>query len=210
MADQNGSEIRPGADRVPWWTKVFVLFHIVAITVWALPNQPEAAIQGKAPAYGTDKFLVWNAHTLKRNIPIQQYLFSSGFWQYWDMFSPNPASQDMYGSAMVTFKNGETRPYQYPRMYTLPIGERYLKERYRKFFERAHMEKYAYVWRVFARRIALENFKDPNNPPVTVVLSRNWLQVAGPGQPQAKEYSHYAYYTYAVEVETLRKELGYR
>lgn len=210
MAHETEPELRPGADKVPWWLKVFVLFHVVSITIWALPSQPEAAINGRAEARGTDKLLVWNVKNLKSNDKVQAYLFSTGFWQYWDMFSPNPSSQDMYGDAMVTFKDGTTKRYQYPRMYTTPIGTRYLRERYRKFFERAHMEKYAYFWRVFARRIALENFTDRDNPPVKIVLWRHWLLIAPPGKPQEKEYSSFPYYTYAVDTDMIRKEAGYK
>ncbi|CAN5361551.1 hypothetical protein BH11ARM2_BH11ARM2_13310 [soil metagenome] len=210
MADENEVVLRPGAGRVPWWTKAFVLVHVVCITVWALPSQPEAAINGNAPARGSDRFLVWNVKTLKANPLVQDYLFSTGSWQYWDMFSPNPSNQDLYGDAMVTFKDGTTKRYQYPRMYTTPIGPRYLKERYRKFYERAHLEKYAYFWRVFARRIALENFTDPNNPPVKVVLWRHWMPIAGPGEVQQKEYASFPYWTYAVQVDAIRKEAGYK
>jgi hypothetical protein len=193
--------------RVHWGVKAFVAFHLFCITVWAIPNAPAEIIQGKRKPWGTERFLVWNGASLKTFGPLKAYLFGTGFWQYWDMFSPNPAQTDFYGDADVVYQDGTKRRYQYPRMYLLPIHQKYPSERFRKFYERAHSENHPYLWRQFAHRIALLNAKDPKNPPVKVVLRRHWRPVARPGQVQQIPYNEYEYFQYAVDQAQLRKDL---
>ena len=117
-----------------------------------------------------------------KDSPLKFYLLFTGFWQYWDMFSPNPASIDFYGTATITYKNGDKKLYTFPRMFTLGIPQKYVSERYRKFYERAHTEADNWEWPTFAQRVALVNYKDLSNPPVTVLLTRHWYVVPLPEQ----------------------------
>lgn len=205
---------QPEEKRVSPAVKLFVLIHLVAITSWALPNAP-AYIQKKsnplaldtrtaqttARSLGaaiSDGTLFYNQRYLKTS-PLKYYTMFSGFWQYWDMFSPNPASIDFYGTAEITYKDGTKMPYTYPRMYELDNAHKYVSERYRKFYERAHLEQYRWEWPIFAQRVALVNYTNPNNPPVEVSLTRHWLFIAPPGKPQKTEYSSYKYFTYKVD-----------
>jgi hypothetical protein len=207
MAAQE-QEGNPG--KRPWRAALGVLgriaigLHVVAITSWSLPEPPNAVLGGTAKPYGSDWILLWNEKHVKRGA-IQRYLFLTGFWQYWDMFAPDPASIDFWGDAEVTFKDGTTKRYQYPRMYTLSVVEKYFKERYRKFYERAHSEDYAYFWRPFAQRIAYELDRGPSNPPVKVKLYRHWLALRGPNRPIPSEYASYMYYEHEVDQEALER-----
>ena len=188
----------------PWYIKFFVLLHLFCITVWAIPNPPDDMAQGKVKPWGTDYLLVWNSEYLKSMQPLAAYLFVTGTWQYWDMFAPNPSQIDIWCDAEVVYRDGTTKYYQYPRMYNLPIIHKYPQERYRKFYERVNDEKYSYLWPLFALRIAYLN-DNPGNPPVTVRLTRHWLQIMPPGKPQAKEYNHYTYFEYVVDQKQLQK-----
>ena len=188
---------------VAWWIKVFVFIHLVAITCWALPRPPEKVLSGEdklelntatvlttARSAGrniSDGTLLYNDRILKQS-PLKYYLLFTGFWQYWDMFSPNPSSTDFYGTAEITYKDGHEKLYTFPRMFTMGISEKYVSERYRKFYERAHLEETSWLWPTFAQRIALINYSDPNNPPVQVVLTRHWMPIAPPGEPQKPDY----------------------
>ena len=116
----------------------------------------------------------------------------------------NPAQRDYYGDALITYRDGKESVYQYPRMYTLPIPEKYVQERYRKFYERAHLEASSYVWKVFAQRIAREVNRQEGNPPVLVMLRRHWRDVAPPGKEQKQTYESYIYYHYQVMPEDLK------
>jgi hypothetical protein len=168
----------------PWALKVFILLHVIAITSWAMPKAAPAVLDGKAQPRGSEWLLFFNDKYLKPS-PVQLYVLSTGLWQSWDMFSPNPASEDIWADADVYFKNGQVKRYQYPRMYALPIVEKYEKERYRKFFEHANTDEN--LWPLFAKRIAYMHATDPANPPVKVELHRHWYDV-----PRPVTFSEYA------------------
>ena len=191
--------------KVSPWIKALVVFHVFAITVWALPKPSDAILKGKQPPVGTDWLLYWNARYLKESMPERLYCATTGLWQYWDMFSPNPAQIDFWGDADVYYQDGKKLRYQYPRMYLLPLPQKYPYERYRKFFERAHAEDYRFLWPLFAQRVALLCDTNPKNPPVKVVLRRHWRPVAPPGKIQQQNYNEYEYFTYAVDLDLLRK-----
>lgn len=180
----------------PIWVKLFVGFHLLAITVWTLPMPSPDLRSGKAEPRGSDRILIWNDQYLRPS-PLKFYLQSTGFWQYWDMFSPEPSSIDIWGDAVVTFRDGSETRFAYPRMSDLPIFEKFVKERYRKFYERVPDNDY--LWPVFAQRIALLSNTRPGNPPIAVKLYHHWRQVAGPGEKQDETYRKRLMFTYVVD-----------
>lgn len=160
---------------VSWIVKLFVAFHLIAITSWSIPTAAPGVESGVVkPSFPSEWLLLENERYLKRS-PTELYLLSTGMWQSWDMFSPNPASSDIYCDANVYFANGNMATYQYPRMYVLPLVTKYIKERYRKFFEHANTD--SYLFEPFAKRIAYLYSKDPNNPVVKVVVKRHWYDI---------------------------------
>jgi hypothetical protein len=188
--------------RVHGLVKAFVLIHLVCITSWSLPNPPEGVIRGTSPAIGSDHILVWNTQNLKTNRPLNAYLFTTGFWQYWDMFAPDPSNTDIWGDAEIVFRDGSVKRYQYPRIYLEPIPSKIPLERFRKFYERANNDNFRYLWPQFALRIAYLH-DDRANPPVEVRLRRHWFKIAPPGQPQPKQYNSFVYFVYAVDPKQL-------
>jgi hypothetical protein len=209
----------------PLWVKIFVPLHIIAITSWCMPETPRE-YKGSSPKvklqiktgspgefvsslaeYLRTKLLIGNEVLLKDS-PEKFYLLTTGFWQYWDMFAPNPSNVDVYADAMVYYKDGTTRPYQYPRIFTLSFGQKFLKERWRKFFERAGDSRYRYLWPAFGQRVALMCFDSPNNPPVRVELHRHEMVINPPGQPQNTAYSDELYYSWVVNQTQLRQDKG--
>lgn len=197
----------PLGPNAPWYVKVLLLLHLFCITVWALPDPKANQMSGKVvpPIYNVgDQIRLFNAKNLKTIPPLRAYLFAGGSWQYWDMFSPNPSSTDIWVDAEVIYRDGTKKYFLYPRMYLLPIPQKFLQERFRKFFERANLEGYSYLWPVFAQRIAFVN-DDIKNPPKTVRLSRHWLQIANPGKVQASTYKTYMYFEYAVDQNRLQQ-----
>lgn len=217
---------KPAKRNAPLWVKIFVPLHIIAITAWSLPEPPSQYL-GNPPAvslkietgtprafftssaeYVRNEFLIAN-HTYLKDSPIKLYLLTTGFWQYWDMFSPNPSSVDVYADAVVYYADGSTKKYQYPRMFEMSLGQKFLRERWRKFFERAGNDQYRYLWPVFGQCVALYNYEDPNNPPVKIDLHRHFMAIKPPGQPENREYTDEMYYTYFVNVDQLRKDKGF-
>ncbi len=202
---------KPGATQeqhAPLWIKCFVLFHLLAITVWALPNPPQGIVDGKVEPAGTDWILVYDKKYVQPAPPFQQYLILTGFWQYWDMFAPDPVQQDVWCDAEVLYKDGSKRRYGYPRIYDLPILAKYPKERYRKFFERAPDPTSAFLWAQFGQRIAYLNADNPANPPVKVFLHKHVLLISPPGLPQATQYTDQQYYVHVVDQRRLAKDLA--
>ncbi|MFY9234915.1 MAG: hypothetical protein WAO58_10715 [Fimbriimonadaceae bacterium] len=156
--------------------KIWVWLHVIIITIKCLPSAPDD-VKGDKPkraAFGTEYLLL---ATDKLEPMLDVYLWPTGFWQDWAMFAPNPSDWDGYTTAQILYKDGSKKTYKYPRMLDLGLGIKYFKERYRKFLERAHSEKFAWLWPQYALRIAIESYNDPANPPVGIQLWRHWLVV---------------------------------
>jgi len=195
----------------PAWLKVIVLLHLLVVTIWALPV-PTAVMKGERQPVGTEWILVYNQEHLKTFQPIPAYLFVTGFWQYWDMFSPNPSHVDVWGNAEITYKDGTTKIYKYPRMFELGLARKYVSERYRKFYERVSAldaknpnSEYKYLWPVYSQRIA-HLCDDPLNPPVIVKLTRFTREVMPPGMRQPQDYAQTLLYKYVVDQDRLAKD----
>lgn len=202
--------------KVSIWVKLFVAFHVIAITIWAIPDPPKEMLNpqkpwhlsfASLPAFARSLnfgFRILNRNELRPS-PIKFYVLPTGFWQYWDMFAPDPASTDSWCDALVTYKDGTVKTYQYPRMYLLPIPEKYVEERFRKFYERAGSDDHQSLWPQFAERIAFLSMTNPANPPVMVVLRRHWQDIAPPGKPKVKGYKSSAYFKWVVNQNQLEE-----
>lgn len=208
--ERNAAGVTPKQrDTAPWWLKAAVLLHLVAITIWCIPNPPREVMQGKRGPIGTEWLLVANTEYLRSIPPLQAYMLGTGMWQYWDMFAPNPSQVDLYCTAEIVYRDGTKSQYHYPRIYDYPIAMKYPMERYRKFYERVNDDGNSWLWPIFAQRIAEIVAHDPNNPPVEVLLRRHWLLVLGPDQVQPTQYQSTMFYDYKVDEHKLRRDLGW-
>ena len=203
---------------VKWWIKVLVLFHMFAISFWSIPDPPDRLkiwsdepdsplLKTATPPFGTDWILVKNRQYLKKS-PLSLYLTKTGFWQYWDMFSPNPSNIDIWADAEVEYADGTKGIYQYPRVYNYSIPQKYIKERYRKFLERAHSETDQWLWPVFAQRIALEIYEQQGKMPAKVTLRRHWRRITDYPKPPQDGYNVYNYYTHVVDQAKVKEQAG--
>jgi hypothetical protein len=124
---------------------VFILFHLVAIICVALP--------WNLPITGTVKDV------------LRPYLRWSGLYQTWDMFGPDPEMMNSYVKSVIITQDRHMRVWSFPRMEELGLGERYEKERYRKFLEVLPQTQYALLWPDVARHLArsLNNQGDAPN-----------------------------------------------
>ncbi len=158
------------------WLKLFVGFHVVAITSWAMPRSAPGVANGTLSPSGLD-WVPYVNDTYVRKSPTQQYLLTFGLWQSWDMFSPNPTNNDVWGDAIVVRKDGTEEIFQYPRVYTQGYFKKYVTERYRKYYERAHLDVFSFMREPFAKRIAYVTNTDPYNPVVRVILRRHFIDI---------------------------------
>jgi hypothetical protein len=134
----------------------FLMFHLIAIAVWAVP-------------FATPLTATW------RNL-VRPYLLWTGLFQSWDMFSPSPKPINSYVEAIVVYRDGDTRIWAFPRMERLGLKDRYFKERYRKFVENLKEDANQPLWPDAAKFIARLN----NDRPVAekmVLLVRYWSPI---------------------------------
>lgn len=92
----------------------FILGHIVMMVTSGLPDRSavgERVLQALSP-----------------------YQVFFGLDQPWSMFAPNPAAINSYLTATITFKDGSTEQWTFPRASQLDSWDRFTAgERYRKF-----------------------------------------------------------------------------
>jgi hypothetical protein len=134
----------------------FILFHAAAILAWALPWSPRPLV-------------------IVRKV-VRPYVLWTGLSQSWDTFGPNPRSVDIYAKAVVFRQSRHIDTFSFPRMEELSYGQRYEKERYRKFVENLLSEDNAPIWPDVTKHIAYL-MSDPDNPPNKVVLIRFDAQI---------------------------------
>lgn len=189
--------------------KIGIIVYLFLVLSWSLPPAPTAMMNGMIKPSVTnvlsnpaDWILYANAK-FKQQSPTSRVVMWSGLWQYWDMFAPNPASVDIYLDSYVEYADGSTREVMYPRMYELPLGEKYLMERYRKYVERVNGDEYYEKWPQLATWMAARAWTDPDNPPVHIRMRRNWRQIQAQDSVTPDGYNHYFFY----EKDVTREEL---
>lgn len=175
--DQNGSR---GTMRA--LLSAFIMFHILAIFSWSLPIQ---------------SLIVSN---FKERITA--YMLAFSLFQNWDMFAPDPPMSNIHVDAEITFRNGETRVWKFPRMNELGLVEKYYKERYRKYAnDHLRVDDGNSALRVDAARFVARLNNQPSNPPVKVALQRSWSDIRPPapdGVYREGPLSTVVFFTYAV------------
>jgi hypothetical protein len=128
---------------------VFILFHLVAIICVALP---------------------WNLPiTSSVKELVRPYMRWTGLYQTWDMFGPDPEMVNSYVKGVIITQDRHMRVWSFPRMEELGLGERYEKERYRKFLEVLPQTQYALLWPDVARHLA-RSLNSQADPPDKVML----------------------------------------
>jgi hypothetical protein len=184
------SKIRSSASLWKRWRQgfisAFIAFHLIAISVWAFPMDTPLIV--------------------KMRDAISPYMLWSGLFQRWNMFAPEPVKVDVFIEGDVTLHDGEKRSWTFPRMENLSYAQRYAKERSRKFTEYLRMDTESGLWPDAARHIA-RLFANPANPPVLVVLVRNFSQVEPPlpgGAVQRTPWSRVPFYVYVVKSGDLK------
>jgi len=158
----------------------FLVFNLFAIISWCVPLQSPLIARCRQLAY--------------------PYLIYTGLFQKWDMFAPNPSSLNNYTGAVITYRDGETSLWNFPRMEDLGYIDKYFKERYRKYAnDNLRLDENAAIWPDAARYIARVNQR-PSNPPVSVALVRYWSVVPPPGPQGARPapWEHYTFFQYQV------------
>lgn len=195
--------------------KIILLWHVVAITLWSVPQatdrfnvykNPLATPRELANAAKPDpleSFQIWNDTTIRRGSWVRDYLSLTGTWQYWDMFAPNPSNLDFYVTAEIACES-KWYSVEYPRMSKMGLAEKYTKERFRKFIERAHTEQFSYLWPYLAQRMAREFKQSTGKNPTKIILVRHFRILPGPDKI-IPDYQEFRFFTYVVRPEDLAR-----
>jgi hypothetical protein len=163
---------------------VFLIFHLLAIACWCVPSSALPL-------------------TVCREL-VGPYLCWIGLFQTWDMFAPTPKHRNSYLEAMVVYADGSTDYWNFPRMDRLSLGERYVKERYRKFEEVLTDDKYSDLWPDAARCVARQVATGKKRPDM-VMLILNWSDLGedSEGNLTDSPWQSRVFYRYRVEPEEL-------
>ena len=133
---------------------------------------------------------------------MRPYLVYTGLFQKWDMFAPDPSKLNNFIGAMITYNDGDSKLWTFPRMENLGYVDKYFDERFRKYANDClRLDDYSALWPDAARYVARVNNR-PGNPPVGVQLIRYWSIVPPPGgngEETPPNWNQYAFYRYQVQ-----------
>lgn len=167
-----------------FWISIFVSCYVFLIVLW----------------------LIRDSHPLLRRLAdvLSPPVTMLGLEQNWALFSPKLRDINFYNMAMITFRDGSVKLYEWPRMDRSNSIEQAQNEKYRKMFNDC------FAWHSFgdfqpavARFVARAN-ANPENPPVRVALGYFWAYIPKPEQgftqatlPELTKFN--CYYVYQVQ-----------
>ena len=149
------------------WPTIVVLVYTLAAFSWSMPNDL-FPFKGPIDSFSRRPLLFLN------------------LWQAWDMFAPNPRSDDIWTEALYTNRDGTLHHWNLSNMIELPYGERYQRERWRKYFnDHLRMDSEERLWRPFAE-YAIRHLRDEGQEPIAIDLVRSWRPAMFPVSPDLR------------------------
>ncbi|MBZ5641262.1 MAG: hypothetical protein LAO19_00740 [Acidobacteriia bacterium] len=157
---------------------VFIGGNLLFILVWAFPFNARWSI-------GTRRL-------------IAPYMNLCGLDQSWNLFAPEPQSINAYLVAEITYRDGQTRTWNFPMPQDYGYFRRYFMARRLKWSaDNLRLDENAALWPDAARYVARVNDM-PDNPPVTVNLVRHWSFIEPPLSGKADAWNQFTFFKYAV------------
>lgn len=158
---------------------IFIIFHLTTIFCWAVP-------------LNTRLFAIVKP-------TIAPYMGWSGLAQGWNLFAPNPLSLNSRLEVEISYRDGQTGLWKFPRPQDFGYIKRYTMEREHKFsFDSLQNDSFAILRPDAARYIARLNNVKRDNPPVTVTLVGYRSQIAPPGSGLPEPWKRKVLLTYSV------------
>lgn len=107
-------------------------------------------------------------------------MIAFGWTQYWSLFCPEVRNVIYHETAVVTFQDGSTRLYEFPRFDLMSEREHFKREKLRKMFlDNMPWPGYEQFLPVFGRYIARAN-DNPDSRPVQVTFVHNICNIPEP------------------------------
>ena len=178
-----------------------------ALSAFLLVQLALMAVQSIPPKFFLVTALGGESLITKVAAKVTPYAVGIGLFQAWAMFAPNPLRENTYIDAEITYRDGRKHIWSFPQMQELGYGERYAKERYRKFSnERLYKKENAALWPDSARYIARLN-TNPSNPPQIVKLAHYRCIIPAPPEPgetaAPERWEREVFFVYNVKPEDL-------
>jgi hypothetical protein len=149
--------------------------------------------------------LPWNLPVIRDvKILVLPYLRWSGLFQSWDMFAPNPESVNSYIKAVVITQDHHMRVWSFPRMEELGFGERYRKERYRKFTDVLTGQENEVLWPDVANHIARAFARQGDSPDKVLLIQFRSIIKPGTGKSEPSAPQPKVFYEEYVQPGDLR------
>jgi hypothetical protein len=165
------------------WRKILTLGYPLAVLCWTLPA-------GYFP--------------FKENLDriIAHPFLTLNLWQAWDMFAPDPRSEDIWVGVTVTEHSGQKHEIVLTDMLKMTYFERWQKERWRKYFnDHLRTDAKQNLWAPYAA-YALRTLRQQGLNPAKLELTRWWRTAIHPTNPELRAdrrvggWNHYTFYTW--------------
>jgi hypothetical protein len=129
----------------------------------------------------------------------------SGLAQGWNLFAPNPLGINNRVEAEISYRDGQTGVWKFPRPQDFGYIKRYTLERQHKFgFDSLLNDNFKLLRPDAGRYIARLNDTKKNNPPVTVTLISYQSKIAPPGSGLPEPWTRKVIFTYPVQAGDLK------
>lgn len=140
---------------------ILIGIHLSALVLEVAPFKPE----GRYPGKGI----------------LSAYLQTTGLWQEWSMFSPDPLRLNVHIEAKVRYRDGAEISYALPRLHLLPPIERVFSERYRKWSaDWLRLDSNRYLWADATGFILRQIPPSPHQAVESIRLFRVWHEIEDP------------------------------
>lgn len=175
--------------RSDFWISMFVVAYCFLAMIWLLRDS--------------------NTGLGRLNQILSPITLTIGIDQNWSLFSPQIRNFNFHNIALITFRNGAIKLYEWPRMDRPDFYSQRRDEKYRKFFiDCLPWPECKDVLPSTARFVARAN-ANPANPPIKVSLGYFWSFIPPPkrwtSQSELPYKTRYTcYFTYRVHPEDLK------
>lgn len=140
---------------------VVIACYYIAVAVW---NCPDGLLKSSLMAM--------------LRIPVDIFAVE----QTWNMFGPNLRSWNGHSVAVITFTDGSSKIYEFPRMEMLTIFEKYKREKMRKLFiDNMNDQNFEAYLPSIAQAIADANYQKGNEPRL-VTITLKYADIPAPNQ----------------------------
>ena len=123
-----------------------------------------------------------------------------GLWQSWDMFAPDPMSEDISVSLLAVLDDGTVAEADLTNMPSLDLLTRYTHERWRRFCnDHLRLDANRRLWPGAARWFALRIERERGRRVMRMAMWRHWQPVVPPGEGERPEWSSVPFHVWERE-----------